>query len=74
MKIETVSLKLKYSGANITKDPLRKNKNWFKYELLSIRNWVSSLPKWNEATTKKAISTTVGKSIQRIIIVTASSK
>ena len=54
--METVSLKWKYIGANTIKEPLIRNNNWLKYEFSIIKNWVSSLPKWYEATIKKIIN------------------
>ncbi len=51
--MDIVSSKLKYIGAKTIKEPFKKNNNWFRYEFSIIKNWVSSLPKWWEATIKK---------------------
>ena len=53
--MDIVSSKWKYIGAKIIKVPFKKNNNWLKFELLIIKNWVSSLPKWYEAIIKKMI-------------------
>ena len=66
--METVSLKWKYIGANIIKEPLIRNNSWLKYEFSTIKNWVSSLPKWYEATIKKIIKDNKGTTIHRVII------
>ena len=69
--METVSLKWKYIGANIIKEPLIRNNSWLKYEFSTIKNWVSSLPKWYEATIKKITKDNIGITTHRIIIVIA---
>ena len=69
--MEMVSLKWKYIGANIIKEPLIRNNNWLKNEFSIIKNWVSSLPKWYEATTKKIVNDRTGMIIHKTIIVIA---
>ena len=69
MNIDIVSSKLKYIGAKIIKEPFRKNNNWLRYEFLIIKNCVSSLPKWYEATIKKITKEIDGIIIQKIITI-----
>ena len=64
LNIVTVSSKWKNIGAKTIKSPLKKNNNWLKYEFLLIKNWVSSLPKWKEATIKKIINEIEGIIVQ----------
>ena len=53
--MDIVSSKWKYIGNKIIKAPFKKNNNWLRFDLLTIKNWVSSLPKWYEAIIKKMI-------------------
>ena len=57
--------------AKIIKEPFRKNNNWLRYEFLIIKNCVSSLPKWYEATIKKIIKEIYGMINHNIITVKA---
>ena len=63
-----VSSKWKYIGAKIINEPFKKNNRWLKYEFLIIKNWVSSLPKWCEATIKKITKEIDGIIIHKIIM------
>mgnify|MGYP004210138079 CR=1 FL=1 len=67
--MDIVSSKWKYNGAKIIKVPFKKNNNWLKFELLIIKNWVSSLPKWYEATIKKMIKEIDGIITHKIITI-----
>ena len=69
MNIDIVSSKWKYIGAKITNEPFKKNNNWFRNEFLTIKNWVSSLPKWWDATIKKIIKEIDGAIIHKKIII-----
>ena len=52
----------------IIRDPFKKWRIRLDTFLLPIKNSVSSLPKWYEATTKNKIRDTVGKNNQNIMI------
>ena len=65
--MDIVSSKWKYIGAKIINVPFRKKNNWLRYEFSTIKNWVSSLPKWCEAIIKKIIREIDGMIIQKNI-------
>ena len=67
--MDIISSKWKYIGAKIIKEPFKKNKIWFRYEFSIIKNWVSSLPKWWEATIKKIIKEIDGAIIHKKITI-----
>ncbi len=69
MNIDIVSSKWKYIGVKIIIEPFKKNKKWFRYEFSIIKNWVSSLPKWWEATIKKITKEIDGAITHKKIII-----
>ena len=60
LNIVTVSPKLKSNGVIIINKPLNNESIEINFGLLFIKNWVSSLPKWNEAIPKKTIKVIAG--------------
>ena len=69
MNIDIVSSKWKYIGVKTINEPFKKNNNWFRYEFSIIKNWVSSLPKWWEATIKKITKEIAGAITQKKITI-----
>ena len=66
--MDTVSSKWKYNGAKIINEPFRRNNSWIWYEFSFTKNWVSSLPKWCEATIKKMNKEKAGVISHKIIM------
>ena len=59
-------------GARIIRDHLKKYNSGFIELVFVVKNWVSSLPKWYDATIKKISKDIAGNKTQAIIIKIAS--
>ena len=68
LNISLVSSLFNNSGAIITVDPFKKNKNSDMKNFFLKKNTVSSFPKWYEATIKNINKIVLGKINQNIII------